>query len=99
MGHGHGKFTCNLDHKLFLLVQEEVVNGAGHIVVAPLVDHHRSFQTEQALGIFDNGFSFRRQALSLMVPPVSLGLGIPTTGAALQLNASFFKALKRDMRI
>ena len=91
--------TCYLDHELFLLDQEGVLDGAGHVAVGPLSDDHICFQTEHALGVLDDGFRLWRQALSLMVSPLSLGLGVPATGAAPQLNASLLEALKGDMRV
>ena len=74
--------TCYLDHELFLLAQEGVLDGAGHVAVGPPLDDHRGFQTEQALGILDDDFSLWRQASSLMVSPLRLWLGVPATGAA-----------------
>lgn len=91
--------TCYLDHELFLLVQEEILDGEGHIAEGSLSDNHRCFQTEQALGIPDDGFKLWRQALSLVVSPLSLRLGVPATGSQPQLNASFLEALKGEVRV
>lgn len=91
--------TCYLDHKFFLLDEEGVLDGAGHIAVGTPLDDHRCFKTEQALGILDDGFEHRRQALPLMVSPLCMGFGVPAAGATPQLNASFLEALKRDVRV
>lgn len=91
--------TCYLDGELFLLEQEGVLDGARHIAVATPLDNHRCFQIEQAPGILDNGFHLWRQALSFMIFPLSLGFGVPATGAALQLNASLLESLKGDVRV
>ena len=91
--------TCYLDHELFLLEEEGVLDGAGQVAMGPLLDNHRCFQTEQALGVLGDGFRLRRQALSPMVSPLSLGLGVPAAGAAPHLNASFLEALKGDVRV
>lgn len=91
--------TCYLDHELFLLEQNGVLDGAGHIVVGTLLDDHRCFQTEQVLGVLDDGFELHSQALSPMVSPLDLGFGVPATGAAPELNASFLEAHKGDVRV
>lgn len=91
--------TCYLDHKLFLLEQNGVLDGAGHVAVGPFLDDHRCFQPEQALGILDDGFKLRRQTSSLMVSPLSLGLGVPATGDAPELNTPFLEAFKGDVRV
>ena len=93
------QLTCYLDGELFLLYQERVLDGAGHITVGTPLNNHRCFQIEQALGILDYGFHLWRQALSFMIFPLSLGLGVPATGTALQLNASLLEALKGDVRV
>jgi hypothetical protein len=64
-----------------------------------LLDNHRCFKTEQALGILDDCFRFWRQALTLVVSTQDRRLGVPATRAASQLNASFLEALKGDVRV
>jgi hypothetical protein len=91
--------TCYLHHKLFLLDQQGVLDGTGHIAMGSLSDNHRCFKTEQALGILDDCFRFWRQALTLVVSPLDGRLGVPATRAASQLNASFLEALKGDVRV
>lgn len=91
--------TCYLDGELFLLEQERVLDGARHIAVGTSLDNHKCFQIKQAAGILDNGFHLWRQALSFMIFPLSLGFGVPTTGAAPQLNVSLLEALEGDVRV
>lgn len=93
------QLTCYLDGELFLLYQERVLDRARHITVGTLSENHGCFQIEQALGILDYGFHLWRQALPFMIFPLSLGLGVPATGTALQLNASFLEALKGNVRV
>lgn len=95
----HHPLTCYLDHELFLLEQNRVLDGAGHVAVGPSLDDHRCLQTEQAAGVLGDGFELRRQALSPVASPLSLRLGVPASGAAPELNAFFLKALKGDVRV
>lgn len=67
--------------------------------MGPTSDNHRCFQIEEAPGVLDDGFCLWRQALPPIVSPLSLGLGVPATGAAPQLNASLLEAFKGDVRV
>lgn len=91
--------TCYLDHKLFLFEQNRVLDGAGYVAVGVPLDDHRCLQTEQATGVLSDGLELRRQALSPVASPLSLRLGVPATGAAPELNASFLEAIKGDVRV
>lgn len=89
--------TCNLEHELFLLGQQGVLDYTRHVAMSPSSDNHRCLQTEQALGILGDVFRLWRKALTLVASPLDLGLGVPATGTALQLNAFSIEAFEGDV--